>query len=67
MKIYSPKSIIFPEPACYEYFIILNETKKTHTCTCKILIASLFLGLLERCLRHLKITPTTSDEFQVPL
>jgi hypothetical protein len=31
---------IFPEPACYECFIIPNETKKTHTC--KILLASIF-------------------------
>ena len=47
MKMYSPKSIIFPEgeyififpePACYKCFIIPNETKKTHTC--KILLAS---------------------------
>jgi hypothetical protein len=54
-KIYSPKSIIFPEgnmilvgeyisivhePACYECFIIPNETKKTHTC--QILLANIF-------------------------
>ena len=31
---------IFPETPCYECFIILNETKKTHTC--KILLASIF-------------------------
>jgi len=31
MKIYSPNSIIFPEPAWYKCFIIPNETKKTHT------------------------------------
>jgi hypothetical protein len=31
---------IFPEPACYKCFIILNETKKTHTC--KILLANIF-------------------------
>ena len=30
---------IFPEPACYECFIIPNATKKTHTC--KILLASI--------------------------
>ena len=55
MKIYSPKSIIFPEgnalgkydtrgwinlePACYECFIIPNETNKTNTC--KILLANI--------------------------
>jgi hypothetical protein len=31
---------IFTEPACYECFIIPNETKKTHTC--KMLLASIF-------------------------
>jgi hypothetical protein len=31
---------IFPEPACYECFIIQNETKKTHTC--KILLTNIF-------------------------
>ena len=56
MKMYSPKSIIFPEgmnmilvgeyififpvPACYKCFIIPNETKKTHIC--KILLANIF-------------------------
>ena len=55
MKIYSPKSIIFPKgnmilvgeyififpvPACYKCFIISNETKKTHIC--KILLANIF-------------------------
>jgi hypothetical protein len=32
--------LIFPEPACYQCFIIPNETKKTHTC--KILLANIF-------------------------
>jgi hypothetical protein len=56
MKMYSPKSIIFmpsgnmillgeyififPVPACYKYFNIPNETKKTHIC--KILLANIF-------------------------
>jgi hypothetical protein len=31
---------IFPEPACYQCFIIPNETKKTHTC--EILLANIF-------------------------
>ena len=30
---------IFPEPAYYKCFILLNETRKTHTC--KILLANI--------------------------
>ena len=36
-------SFIFPVPACYKCFIILNETKKAQIC--KILLANIFKSI----------------------
>ena len=51
---------IFPEPACYQCFIIRNETKKTHTC--KILLAN--IGTLSQTFKnHIHNNKEIQDQY----
>ena len=69
MKIYSPKSIIFPKGKKFSYFLNLHAINvllyrmkpRKH-----IYVKKHILSPLERCLRHSKTTSTTSDAFRVP-
>ena len=64
MRLVGEYIFIFPEPACYECFIIPNETKKTYTC--KILLANIFGALSQTFKNHIHnkwCVPSASDVF----